>query len=133
MVAVFVVVVGGVLIGVSLSRGSGNQEINTQLSTLQQACSQWSSTGSGPSTPPSGWCTNMTGWMSGRMDDHPGMWATPDAMRTTCQSWAASSASVGVGETEGSALCRDMVDWMQQHAAQWGSWNGWMMHGPMMG
>ena len=31
------------------------------------------------------------------------------------------------------AWCDEMVSWMQHHAAQWGSWNGSVMHGPMMG
>jgi len=53
-------------------------------------------------------------------------------MRASCQEWSASNPA-GVREGNGIAWCDDMVSWMQQHAGQWGSWNGWMMHGPMMG
>jgi hypothetical protein len=74
----------------------------------------------------------MIGWMSDHMDGHPGMLASPQAMQATCQEW--SSANPGsVSEGYRIAWCDDMVSWMQQHAAQWGSWNGWMMHDPMMG
>ena len=70
--------------------------------------------------------------MSNRMDDHPGMWASPEAMRTTCQEWYAANPE-GASEGYRPSWCDDMVSWMQDHATQWGSWNGWMMHGPMMG
>jgi hypothetical protein len=74
----------------------------------------------------------MIGWMSDHMDDHPGMWASKQAMQATCQKWSAADPG-GMSEGYRIAWCSDMVSWMQQRAAQWGSWNGWMMHGPMMG
>jgi hypothetical protein len=67
------------------------------------------------------------------MDGHPGMMATPAAMRATCQQWAASEPSKSGTENDRNTRCDDMVSWMQQNAKQWGSWSGWMMHGPMMG
>jgi hypothetical protein len=53
-------------------------------------------------------------------------------MQATCQEWSAANPA-GVSEGYRITWCDDMVTWMQQHAAHWGSWNGWMMHGPMMG
>jgi len=129
LVAVFVV--GGVLTGVLLTRGSGDQVSSQQLAELQQACSQWKTSSSTGATP-SDWCSNMIGWMSDRMDDHPGMWASPESMQATCQEWSAANPG-GVSEGKRIVWCDDMVAWMQQHASQWGSWNSWMMHGPMMG
>jgi Tfp pilus assembly protein PilV len=126
-----VLVVVGVLAGVLVSRNSVNQVSSQQLAELQQACSQWKVSSSDPATP-SDWCTNMIGWMSDRMDDHPGMWASPGAMQATCQEWSAADPGAA-SEGYRIAWCDDMVSWMQQHAAHWGSWNGWMMHGPMMG
>ena len=70
--------------------------------------------------------------MSDRMDDHSGMWASPEAMQATCQEWSAANPG-SASEGDRIVWCNDMVSWMRQHAAQWGSWNGWMMHGPMMG
>jgi hypothetical protein len=129
---VAVLVVGGVLAGVLLSRGPENESSTQQLAALQRACAQWRTTTGADQMTPTDWCTNMIGWMSDRMDDHPGMWATPEAMRATCQEWSSSNAT-SVSEGDRIAWCDEMVTWMQQHAAQWGSWNGWMMHGPMMG
>ena len=131
IVLVAVLVVGGVLTGVLLSRGSDNQVNSRQLAELQQACTQWKGSSS-PSATPSDWCTNMSGWMSDRMVDHPGMWASPQAMQTTCQEWSAAHPG-SASEGNRIAWCNDMVSWMQQHAAQWGSWSSWMMHGSMMG
>jgi hypothetical protein len=74
----------------------------------------------------------MIRWMSNRMDDHPGMWASPAAMRTTCQEWNAANLE-GASEGYRPSWCDYMVAWMQQHASHWGSWDGWLMHGPMMG
>ena len=126
-----VLIIGGVLAGLLLSRGSTNQASSQQLVELRQACTQWKASGSAPATP-SDWCTNMIGWMSDRMDDHPRMWVSPEAMQETCQEWGAANPA-GVSEGYRIAWCDDMVSWMQQHASQWGSWNGWMMHGPMTG
>ena len=128
---VAVLVVGGLLTGMLLGRGPGNQVRSQQLAELQQSCTQWKGSSSG-SAAPSDWCTDMSGWMSGRMDDHLGMWASPEAMQTTCQEWSAANPG-SASEGYRIAWCNDMVSWMQQHAAQWGSWKGWMMHGPMMG
>ncbi len=130
VVALVAVLVVGVLTGVLVSRGS-DQAGSQQLSALQQACTQWRAVGSGQSTP-AHWCTNMTDWMADHMGGHPDNWASPAAMRTTCQEWSASDAA-GVSEGNRIVWCDDMVAWMQRHAAQWGSWSGWMMHGAMMG
>ena len=123
--------IGGLLTGVLLSRSSGKGSHSQQLAELQQACSQWIISSPAP-TAPSDWCSDMVGWMSGRSEGHPGMWASPEAMQATCEQWNAADP---IGATKGDAVawCEGMVSWMQQHAAQWGSWNGWMMHGPMMG
>jgi Tfp pilus assembly protein PilV len=131
IVLIAVLVVSGVLTGVLLSPGPSNQVSSQQLAELQQACTQWKASGLARATP-SNWCTNMIGWMSDRMDDHPGMWASPGAMQATCQEWSAADPGAA-SEGYRIAWCDDMVSWMQQHAAHWGSWNGWMMHGPMMG
>ena len=128
---VALLIAGGVLAGVLLSRGSSNEVSSQQLAQIQQACTQWRASASAPATP-STWCTDMTRWMSNRMNDHPGMWASPEAMQTTCQDWSAADLE-GASQGYQQSWCNDMVTWMQQHAAQWGSWNGWMMHGPMMG
>ena len=129
-----ILVAGGVVAGVLLSGGSGNSTANAQLAEVEQACTQWAASGADQPAPPSDWCTNMRGWMSDRMDNYSGMWASPTAMRATCQQWgAAASPSDSGNEANRAQWCDDMVSWMQQHAAQWGSWNGWMMHGPMMG
>ena len=128
---VAVLVVGGAIIGLLVSRSSDNQLSSQQLAELQQACTQWIRSSSASATP-ADWCTNMSGWMSDRMDDHPGMWASPQAMQTTCQEWSTANPG-GANEGDRIAWCDEMVSWMQQHAAQWGSWNGWMMHGSMIG
>ena len=75
----------------------------------------------------------MVQWMTGRAQDHPGMWASPDAMLTTCEQWAASAPSDSGKETDRVLWCNDMVSWMHHSATQSGSWDDWMMHGPMMG
>jgi hypothetical protein len=74
----------------------------------------------------------MIGWMSDHVDDHAGGWASPEAMQGTCQEWSAGNPG-GMSEGDRIVWCDDMVSWMQQHATQWGSWSGWMMHGPKMG
>ena len=127
---VAVLVVGGGLAGVLLSRGSGDQVGAQQLAALQRACVQWRASTSAPA-PPSAWCHNMIGWMSDHMDDHAAMWASPQAMQATCQEWSAANPG-GMSEGHRIVWCDDMASWMQQHAAEWGSWNGWMMHRPMM-
>jgi len=58
-----------------------------------------------------------------RMDD-PGVWASPGAMRTTCQEWWEGSDAANAANAANAAkadpitLCDDTVAWMEQHAGQ---------------
>ncbi len=78
----------------------------------------------------------MAGWMTEQL--HAGetgsaMWANPDAMRATCRQWMSTAPGIAGSGGDASAWCNQMVAWMSQYGSQWGSWNDWMMHGPMMG
>lgn len=133
LVAGVVLVVIGVVVGVSLGGGAGTATVNAQFAEIERACSEWVASGTDQPAPAVSWCTRLMGWMSDRMGVYSGMWASPTAMRATCEQWATSTfpqSEVGANRTP---WCDDMVSWMHQHAAHWGSWNGWLMHGPMMG
>lgn len=138
VVAVIVLVaVGGLVAGIVLAGRSGSgitAAQAAQLRTLQSACTQWVGTTGDQSVPPANWCHDMVQWMTDRAEDHPGMWVSLDDMRATCEQWSASAPSGSGNETNPTAWCNGMVSWMQQSATRSGSsWNGWMMHGPMMG
>ena len=116
---------------VLLLTGGNSDTASAQLREVRQACTQWLAQAPDQPAPPASWCTNMTNWMADRLNDHPGMMATPAALQATCQQW--SFAHPGdLSEGQRIPWCDDMVTWMQQNAQQWGSWNGWIMHGPMM-
>lgn len=127
------VVAAATTIGIVLSRGGTPAEAQ-QLTSIQQACQQWSvtytpSVGSGPTA---SWCTGMTDWMrqelrSGHMTG-PMMWSDPSTMRATCRQWMATRPSSASGIDP--QVCDQMVSWMAQHAGNWGTW---MMSSRMMG
>lgn len=127
-----VAIVAVVLAGCSGS-GSGGTSNAQQLAAIQQACTQWRTAYPQQSAPPSGWCQDMVSWMSAHAGNGNAMWAGPGAMRTTCEQWVSSSSPSTAPPSGSSQWCEQMVAWMSQYAAQWGSWSGWMRHGPMMG
>jgi len=113
--------------------GSSGTTNAQQLAALQQACAQWRTAYPQQSAPPSGWCPEMVSWMSAHADNGNAMWAGPGAMRATCEQWVSSSSPGPARPSGSSQWCEQMVAWMSQYAGQWGSWSGWMRHGPMTG
>jgi hypothetical protein len=141
LIAVAVGIVIAVLIGAATAARGGDSSNNPslttpQLASMQEACIQWHDGYVGDAAPPSAWCDDMIGWMTGQLrGGHmmgPMMWSDPDQLRSTCQAWLRSGA--GGGGTHTTAWCSQMVEWMTAHMGAWDRWDqGWMMNGPMMG
>jgi hypothetical protein len=129
-----------VIVGIVVFSGSGSSSTSVladqQLASVQHVCEQWS----GSSAPMLGTssadvaCTTMTDWMTqqlrnGRMTG-PMMWGSATAMGDTCRLWMGTDSRSSVSGTASRGWCDEMVGWMRQHIA---NWDGWMMHGNMMG
>lgn len=132
-VVVAVLAVGGVAAAVIANRDDSPSYDTAQISWMHQGCQQWAESHQGSNGPGDGWCSSMTDWMNGRMDQRQGgmmmgpmMWQDPDSMRATCREWMAVNPTAG-GTVE---WCDEMVSWMSDHM---GDWDQWMQNGPMMG
>jgi hypothetical protein len=131
-----------VVVGIVTLRHDGKDtaadlEPAAQVASLQQGCQQWLR--QDPVVQAPGLCSGLTGWMATHMNTSgmgpQMMWGGPDQMRTTCRQWTMADPSA---KSTGDAAdwCDSMVDWMNAHMDNWsgrGDWDGWMMHGPMMG
>ena len=131
-VLVVIGVTAGVVAAMSDDSSSSNASTGTQqLSSIQQACSQWRGSVSGSAVPSTDWCKSMVAWMNGQTRDGlpmgSMMWGSPDQLRGSCERWMSGTTATG-RSSDRSSWCDQMVAWMTQHRDDWDS--GWM---PMMG
>jgi hypothetical protein len=113
-------------IGIAAFAASGDddpQPVTEQVTAARQACQHWLDSDSARPGPGAGWCDDMAGWMSGHMGDGQmmmgsGMWASPEAMRDVC---TRAMSDVGTADGDYTRWCDQMVDWMSQHADDWGN------------
>lgn len=121
----------GVVVGAAVGRDESAAETG-QIASIRHACEQWHDADAQPAMPPTDWCSDMAGWMTGRMGSDPAMdhmmWGDPSRMRSTCQQWMTTTGSDSSDE-----WCARMVDWMAGHTDDWNAGDGWMMHRPMTG
>ena len=139
IVAIVVLLVGGVTVGIVAAQDNDSPKATTtsgtqQLASIRRACTAWHNGYTGSNAPPSGWCDDMVGWMTNRVGSGQMMgsmmWSNPQQMREACEQWMSSNAR---DATNASAWCGDMVAWMTQNRGDWNQWNrGWMMNGSMM-
>jgi hypothetical protein len=127
------VVIAAVILFSSDSSGVADRQ---QLASVQRVCGEWS----GNSAPrlgtssASATCSGMADWMdqqlrNGQMTG-PTMWGSATALGSTCREWMDTDSRASISTTASPGWCSEMVSWMKQHI---GNWNGWMMHGNMMG
>ncbi|MDQ6728171.1 MAG: hypothetical protein M3066_18715 [Actinomycetota bacterium] len=134
-------VVGVVVVGIAafaVNRDTTGDTGGTQalgvrrIAATRTACEQWLA-GTGPATdatPASGWCADMTGWMSDQMVAGPmmgtTMWNSTQSMGDACHQWAATVAGAAASATTG--RCDQMVAWMSQHIGRWNGAQDWDSH-----
>ena len=106
---------------------------SNELADISQACTTWMNNDArwGPGS--SGWCQDMTGWMSQQTANGsmmgPMMWGDPDQMLSTCRAWMDANPS----SDRPAEWCESMMRGMWPHMN--GDWDHWdeQMNGPMMG
>lgn len=139
-IVVAVLAAGGIAAGAIIAnRDDGPSYDTAQIGWMRQGCQQWAGSYQGRDGPGDGWCSSMTDWMNGRMDQRQGgmmmgpmMWQDPESMRATCQQWMADNATTSSGGR--AEWCDQMVDWMSDWMSDhMGDWDRWMRNGPMMG
>lgn len=134
-VGVAVLAVGGVATAVIATRDDAPSYDTAQIGRMHDGCQRWADSYRGSDGPDGGWCTSMTDWMNGRMEQRRGgmmtgpmMWQDADSMRATCEGWMADRPAATTGGADRSDWCDQMVDWMSEHM---GDWDHWMRDGPM--
>lgn len=137
-VAVVLVLAGMIVARTSDNGSAGTTDAAVQIGSVQTACQQWLVQG-GPLAHLPGSCAEMATWMTDYMHQHglgpADMWGDPSRMLAMCQRWIGSGSGTP-GTASDPPACSSMVTWMSAHMSTWSGrtgWQGWMMHGPMMG
>jgi len=135
--AVAAVALAGIGIGVAVANRDDTSTpaaaMSSELADINQACTTWMNNDARWGPESSGWCQDMTGWMTQQMANGSMigqmMWGDPGQTLSTCRAWMDANRS----SDRPAEWCDNMMRGMWPHMN--GDWDHWdePMDGPMMG
>lgn len=138
--ALAAVVAAGLGLGIAGFGRPGNTQSTgdnqAALTSIQTGCQQWLD-GSPAEPGTTQWCSEMTQWMDGYMNQYgvgpQTMWGDPARLGAICEDWLKASPPSDAS-TDPTSWCDAMLSWMDANVGSWsgrGSWGAWMQSGPM--